>query len=94
MNLSRDDVQYYSRRLFEGTAGNVKKGNLVTSSCRNYNNNQNTTKPDFITNIMYIDGRPMIAWGFLNEPGINEKSNAPACLPECIGGAGSKIKLL
>ena len=92
MNPSREDNQYYSQIVNEGTARNFKNGQSATSNSRNFVNNLNTPKPDYIINQMSIDGKRQIEWGFPNNAGNNCKYDASYCLPKAIGGAGNHCK--
>ena len=92
MNLYRDDNQYYSQIVNEGTARHFRNGQSSTSSNRLHVNNQNTAKPDYIINQMSVDGRRMIEWGFPNYPGNNGKYDASHCLPKSSGGSNSNSK--
>jgi hypothetical protein len=92
MNPSREDNQYYSQIVNEGTARDFKDGQKATAESRNYVNNPNTPKPDYIINQMSIDGKRQIEWGFPNPPGENGKYDASHSCPKCLGGSGDPCK--
>jgi hypothetical protein len=94
MNTTRQDNQYYSEIINEGSASQFKNGTSTTRASRNYVNNDNTPKPDYIINQMSIDGRRQIEWGFPNSSDENGKYDASHCLPKSSGGSGKSSEYI